>query len=151
MQQQFAAFTTQCNTTYQARTPAPPITQFTILNFAAFPFKGRSGSRRAGGHGRARCSNFVTTEGRNVRTPFANFTGGQGGLPPIGGSGGTGGGMTPFAQQTTTRNAAPMYSNTIKRYANWNVCFLCGFDAEDRHTSKMCPWQCATSESPGRV
>ena len=37
--------------------------------------------------------------------------------------------------------AAPMYSNIIKRYANWNVCFICGFDVEDGHTSKTCPVQ----------
>jgi hypothetical protein len=43
MQQQFAAFTTQKNTTYQARTPAPPINQFTIPNFEAFPSKERGG------------------------------------------------------------------------------------------------------------
>ena len=46
MQQQFAAFTTQQNTTYQARAPAPLITQFTIPNFAAFPSEGRGGSRQ---------------------------------------------------------------------------------------------------------
>jgi hypothetical protein len=88
MQQQFTAFTTQQNTTYQARTPAPPITQFTIPNFTAFPSKGRRGGQRAGGRGRGGRSNFATTGGRNVRTPFANFTAGQGGLPQIGASGG---------------------------------------------------------------
>ena len=93
------------------------------------------GGRQAGERGRGGHSNFATTGGRNVRTPFANRTGGQGGLPPVGGSGGTGGGVTPFAQQTMTRNAAPMYSNIIKRYANWKVCFVCG------HSSKTCPWQ----------
>jgi hypothetical protein len=34
MRQQFTAFTTQQHTTYQARTPTPPITQFTIPNLA---------------------------------------------------------------------------------------------------------------------
>ncbi len=34
-----------------------------------------------------------------------------------------------------------MYSNIVKQYANWSVCFLCGFDMENGHTSKMCPWQ----------
>ena len=65
--------------------------------------------------------------------------GGQGGLPPIGGGGGRSGGALPFAQLTMPRNAAPMYSNIIKKYANWNVCFSCGFDVEDGHTSKTCP------------
>ena len=142
MQQQFAAFTTQRNTTYQ---PAPtmqqpPITQFSIPNMASFNTTGRGGGRR-GGYGRGGRANFVNTGGRNARTPFANFVGrgGQGGLPPIGGGGGHGGGAVPFVQQAMPRNAAPMYSNIIKKYANWNVCFSCGFDVEDGHTSKTCP------------
>ena len=44
-----------------------------------------------------------------------------------------------FAQQAMPQNAAPMYSNIIKKYANWNVCFSCGFDVEDGHTLKTCP------------
>jgi hypothetical protein len=31
-----------------------------------------------------------------------------------------------------------MYSNIIKKYSNWNVCFSCGFDVEDGHTLKTC-------------
>ena len=104
----------------------------------AFPSEGRGGSQRTGGRGRGRRSNFATTGGRNVRTQFANFTAGQSRLPPIGASGGGGSGMAPFAQQTPARNAAPMYSNILKVYANWNVCFLCGLDVEDGHTSKTC-------------
>ena len=141
MQQQFAAFTTQQNTTYQARAPAPPITQFTIPNFVAFLSKGRGGGRRAGGRGRGGHSNFATTGGHNVRTPFANFTAGKGGLPQIGSSGGRGGGMAPFAQQNPACNAASMYSNILKKYVNWKICFSCGFDVENGHTSKTCPWQ----------
>jgi hypothetical protein len=67
--------------------------------------------------------------------------GSQGRLPPIGVSGGQGGGIAPFAQQSPARNAAPMYSNIIKGYPNWKVCFSCGFDVEDGHTSKTCPVQ----------
>jgi hypothetical protein len=32
-----------------------------------------------------------------------------------------------------------MYSNIIKKYSNWIVCFSCGFDNKDGHTSKTCP------------
>ena len=64
---------------------------------------------------------------------------GQGGLPPIGGGGGRSGGVLHFAQQAMPRNAAPMYSNIIKKYVNWNVCFSCGFDVKEGHTSKTCP------------
>ena len=120
MQQQFAAFTTQRNTTYQPEpTMQPPITQFTIPNIATFNTAGRGGGR-GGGHGRGGRANFVSKGGRNARTPFTNFVGrgGQGGLPPIGGGGGRGGGAIPFAQQTMPRNAASMYSNIIKKYSN---------------------------------
>ncbi len=144
MQQQFAAFTTQRNTTCQHVAPAmqPPITQFTIPNLATFNPAGRGAGGRRGGHGRGGRTNFGTnTGGQNAQTPFANFVGrgGQGGLPPIGGGGGRGGGTVLFTQQTRQRNAAPMYLNIIKTYSNWNVCFLCGFDVGDRHTSKTCP------------
>ena len=36
-------------------------------------------------------------------------------------------------------NTAPMYLNIIKRYSNSSVCFSCGFDVEDGHTSNTCP------------
>jgi hypothetical protein len=31
------------------------------------------------------------------------------------------------------------YSNVVKRYANWNACYSCGFDVADGHTSMLCP------------
>ena len=145
MQQQFAAVATKRNTTYQPATPSPPpVQQFNIPNFGMFQPAGLGVGGRQGGRGRGERANA----GRQGRTPFANFMGrgGQGGLPPIGV--GCGGGVAPFAQQNATRNAAPMYSNIIKRYANWNVCFSCGFDVEDGHTSKTCPapWRCANHQ-----
>ena len=92
----------------------------------------------------------MNTGGCNARTPFANFVGrgGQSGLSPIGGGSGLVGGALPFAQQTMPHNPAPMYSNIIKKYSNWNVCFVCGFDVEDGHTSKTCPapWRCANHQ-----
>lgn len=38
---------------------------------------------------------------------------------------------------TTARR--PEFSNTTKYFPNWNVCFSCGFDVEDWHTSATCP------------
>ncbi len=136
MQQQFTAFATMRNTTYQPTTPSPPpMQQFNIPNFGTFQPAGLGVGGRQGGPGRGEHANT----GRQGRTPLANFMGrsGQGGLPPIGG--GRGGGVAPFAQQNAPRNAAPMYSNIIKWYANWNVCISCGFGVEDGHTSKTCP------------
>ena len=63
--------------------------------------------------------------------------GGQGGLPPIVGSRGSG--ASPFAQPNAPRNASLMYFIIIKQYANWSIYFSCGFDVEDGHTSKTCP------------
>jgi hypothetical protein len=37
------------------------------------------------------------------------------------------------------QNDQPPYSNTMKRYANWNACYSCGFDVADGHTSMSCP------------
>ncbi len=31
------------------------------------------------------------------------------------------------------------YSNVVKRYPNWNVCSLCGFDVAKGHNSMSCP------------
>ena len=69
MQQQFAAFTTQRNTTYQHVAPAmqPPITQFTIPNMATFNTAGRGAGGRRGGYGRGGRTNFgPTTGGRHA-------------------------------------------------------------------------------------
>ncbi len=32
----------------------------------------------------------------------------------------------------------PRYSNVVKQWANQNVCFNCGFDVDDGHTSTAC-------------
>jgi hypothetical protein len=53
----------------------------------------------------------------------------QGRLPTIDGYGGGRrgrGGPPPFAPfvPKNQHNAGPKYSNIIKQYANWNVCFL---------------------------
>jgi hypothetical protein len=49
------------------------------------------------------------------------------------------GGPGPFAPMVPTQMGnAP---SPIKRYANWNACFSCGFDVEDGHTSATCPME----------
>jgi hypothetical protein len=35
----------------------------------------------------------------------------------------------------------PPYSNLVKRYANWNACYTCGFNVPDGHTSMLCQAQ----------
>jgi hypothetical protein len=56
----------------------------------------------------------------------------QGGVPG-------GQGIPPFQQEGgfAQRNK-PSHSNVVKKYANWNMCHLCGFDVEDGHTSATC-------------
>jgi hypothetical protein len=82
--------------------------------------------------------------------PPGGFQGGNAGGPPPyrtppemnGGYGPTGGygmspghpGMSPGAQD----NVQPPYSNVVKQYANWNACYLCGFDVSNGHTSMLC-------------
>jgi cell pole-organizing protein PopZ len=66
MQQQFAAFTTQRNTTYHsAPTMQSPITQLSIPNIASLNTAGRGGGRR-GGHGRGGRANYVNTGGHTA-------------------------------------------------------------------------------------
>jgi hypothetical protein len=41
--------------------------------------------------------------------------------------------------QSQCRNAE--FSNIYKQHNNWNVCFRCGFDVKDGHTSGTCPFK----------
>jgi hypothetical protein len=53
---------------------------------------------------------------------------------------GTIGAELPYTQEEilTIRPQNPRYSNIVKSFANQNVCFFCGFDVEDWHTSASC-------------
>jgi hypothetical protein len=78
----------------------------------------RGGSQ--GGRGR---------RGRGRGTP-------QGNIPPMPYVGGTQlVSYVPGGQQ----QQAMMYSNKTKYFSNQNVCFSCGFDVKDWHTSATCP------------
>jgi hypothetical protein len=94
----------------------------------------------------------ATTAGRFPGTTFRT-NGTPGGIPPYrppppmgGGYGASSRAVGPpgfpgGAAQLGTRaqNEQPPYSNTMKRYANWNACYSCGFDDADGHTSMSCP------------
>ncbi len=83
--------------------------------------------------------------------PLGGFQGGNTGGSPLysappainGGYGPTGGygmpithpNMSPGAQNTTQLP----YSNVVKQYANWNACYLCGFNVGNGHMSMSCP------------
>ncbi len=72
--------------------------------------------------------------GRGRRAFAQQIQGRFGGIPPF-----VNGPPMAFVPPTGARVNAPFQSNLTKRYANWNVCWLCGFDVEDGHTSATCP------------
>jgi hypothetical protein len=99
-------------------------------------YHGRRGGGR--GSGRGGRGQGEGSRGRQLGPAFAMMVRNQkvGGIfaPPnqFGGPG-------PFAPMVPTQMGnAP---SPIKRYANWNACFLCGFDVEDGHTSATCPME----------
>jgi hypothetical protein len=126
----------------------PPIQQLNIPTFAGQANSGfNAGTGYNGGNhgcgGRRGCGRGGSCGegGQGGHTPFANHmrntqgAGGRGGiapgiryLPPAGG----------FTGQAA-KPPNPPHSNIVKKYANWNVCFLCGFDIEEGHTSQTCP------------
>jgi hypothetical protein len=68
------------------------------------------------------------------RPPGTYATGGfpsspQGGFP----------GGHPRAPTISAQVQQQPYSNVVKRYANWNGCYSCGFDVADGHPSMSCP------------
>ncbi len=96
---------------------------------------GRGGRNRRKGHGGRGAG---LGGGGNDRTPFATYQQGQG----RGGGGLVHQGPTGFIPQPPRPggNNPPATSplNFVKRFAN-NVCYSCGFDVEDGHTSATCP------------
>ena len=138
MMQQMATY---ANTNTQRNLPAaqnPPLTHFNIPTIGSFQPGGNAQGGRRPGRGRGRRAPGIVVQGgrRAPRTPFADYSARQGGI---------GASIVPaFVQGTmgvgaAARNTAPMYSNIVKRYANMNVCFSCGFDVENGHTSRTCP------------
>ncbi len=72
----------------------------------------------------------------NFYAPTGNCQGGQIQYhPPAGGYGAGGYGNAPPGGRPP---AAP-FLNEVKQYANWNACYLCGFDVPNSHTSMMFP------------
>jgi hypothetical protein len=66
-------------------------------------------------------------------------TGGFPGSPGMFAPPNTIGGPGPFASITPVQMGN--VPSPIKRFANWNACFSCGFDVEDGHISMTCPMQ----------
>ncbi len=138
MMQQMMAYANPNTTRDPPVVQNPPLTHFTIPTIGSFQPGGNARGGRRLGHGRGVCAPEIVPGGRRTqRTPFSDYTACQGGM---------GGSIVPAVVPggiTAAWNGAPMYSNIIKRYSNMNVCFSCGFDVEDGHTSRTCPqaWQ----------
>ncbi len=123
--------------TGQGHLHVPPIQQLNILVPQAYvggsfqpgqgQGRGQGGRSRQGGRGGGRgcmpCADHVQTLGRG--------RGGQG----FQGHGGPK--RTFIGRVQQTRRVNPL--NVYKVHNNWNVCFSCGFDVKDGHTSKTCP------------
>ena len=87
------------------------------------------------GHGRGRGRSppgFATGRGPPIRSITAGRAPGYMGPPTIGG-----GYYAPKPQAQHVQ--PPPYSNLMKKFANWNACYSCGFDVAEGHTSQTCP------------
>jgi hypothetical protein len=137
MMQQMATYANANTTRNLPAVHNLPLTHFNIPTIGTFqPGGNAQGGRRPGrGHG-GRAPVIIPGGRRAPRTPFADYLARQGGMgvsivpdfvPGVSGV------------SAAAQNTAPMYSNIVKRYSNMNVCFSCGFDVENGHTSQTCP------------
>jgi rubrerythrin len=146
MMQQMATYANANTTRNPPAVHNPPITHFNIPTIGTFQPGGNAlGGRRPGrGHG-GRAPVIIPGGCRAPHTPFADYLARQGGI---------GASIAPVfvpgvrGVSAAARNMAPMYSNIVKRYSNMNVCFSCGFNVENGHTSRTCPqaWRCANHQ-----
>jgi hypothetical protein len=120
----------------------PPIPQVAVPMHQPFAAQvgfstGCSGHRVGRGQGRGR-------RGGQNRTPFADAMRGTGAVAPpmtnmVPYGGGTG--QLPAAPGGQPHHHNAEFLNIYKQHNNWNVCFSCGFDVEDRHTPGTCPFK----------
>ena len=153
--QQMAAMSyhdTQRQATAQVAHPAPPITQLHVPAFAAYT--GACVAQQGGYQGArvAQPGGYQQGRGGTVAQP-GGFQQGRGygrngGRGRNGRQSNRGRGRTAFADYVqggrggagaTTNATRPFQSNLVKVHNNWNVCYSCGFDIEDGHSSRTCP------------
>ena len=155
-QQQLAMLTRTATTsvapnTWQQQTPAPPPTQVAYNTFAppayqaaAYqpnqPYQATQRYQPRGNNRRAPGSRRNGRNGRN--TTRANQQQGQNNPPPFTPNLGNTGmnELPPFRGGATSNNNnnRPAFSNKVKYYNNWNMCYSCGFDVPNWHTSATC-------------
>jgi hypothetical protein len=96
--------------------------------------RGRGGSQNGHQHRPSFAAMICNQQGHGQLAPYQGCQGGMFASPnPFGGTG-------PFLQaaKATTSTNAP---SPIKRFANLNACFSCGFDVADGHTLATCPFE----------
>jgi hypothetical protein len=130
--QQMAAMTFASPPAQQTAFHVPPVPS---INVPGAGYQQNRGGRRGGsrgGRGRGRNTRQRTPRGGQQvpGPPIPPMPGFPLFAAPIAPPGG-------FQMATTARR--PEFSNTTKYFPNWNVCFSCGFDVEDWHTSATCP------------
>ena len=125
-------------TTRRTTAAVPPIQQLTVSIQQQFP----GGCHGSGGRGPGRGGRGRTPFADYMRTSRLQITCGGPDVP-------YGGGIMPFQPAVPNGPPAvrnPDYLNFYKRHNNWNVCFLCGFDIEDGHTSATRPFKKANHQ-----
>ncbi len=149
IQQQMAAMTFAANSpSPHTQVQIPPIQNMGQQPFARvaqgiYNNTRGGGGRKHGGRGGSRTGSRGGGRGRGAFTQ--QIQGGFGGIPPF-----VNGLPMAFVPPTGACVNAPFQSNLTKRYANWNVCWSCGFDVEDGHTSVTCPiHRCKTDHQGG--
>jgi hypothetical protein len=147
----FAPVTAQGTCRTQHMFQVPPIQQLAIpvqQSFQQSAFNGGhcGGCDRGCGRGGQGCTPFadhMRMTGGIPAMPSAVFPLARRGtqIPLING----GAQMTPFQGGQQRKHMLDL-SNIYKRFNNWNVCFSCGFDIENGHTSTTCPFKKANHQ-----
>jgi hypothetical protein len=91
-----------------------------------YPHWGDGSGRGRSRGGRARCAHGGGGCG-TLMSPPVPYVGNNSIIPYI-----------PAGANPPPRQCNPNFSNIVKAYNNQNVCYLCGFDVEDWHTSALC-------------
>ncbi len=123
----------------------PPIPMVNIPNQHTFnkgSFQWGQGFAQGGGYQRRGGRGRREGRGGGGRNLFAKHAGRGNGqqISQLGGHPGFPGAAIPQAMQPHQQPRTANFSNIYKRYNNWNVCYSCGFDVEDGHTSMTCPF-----------
>jgi hypothetical protein len=83
-----------------------------------------------GNRGRGRGNNNCRTNGAYGPQPPQQQMQSTNGIPP------------PAYGNTNNNSHQGLYSNTVKHFNNWNMCFSCGWDVPIWHNSATCPSNC---------